>query len=128
MIKKAIKTMVLISMLVLHCDTVIGRNFTMKKTPYFIAIFIVSIALTLFYGLFFNTKPATPNHANLNLTPFTAQEQKDLIKIQEHETHVDIVGPLHAKMDAQTAQAKVLNLRIVHELTPATGISILSPS
>lgn len=91
----------------------------MKKLSYFFAVLLVSSLITLFYFLFLtNGKPAS-DHASLSLQPYTANEQQDLILAQEQEEGAIDNGPLITQMTAADAEAKVLNLRNVHENTAA---------
>lgn len=82
----------------------------LKKSTYFFIFFFV-IALVIFcHRLFTARTTPTPDHMTITLTPFTAREQKDVIKAQEQEDQLDVAGPLIAQMSATEAQARVLNL------------------
>ncbi len=83
---------------------------TIKKLNYCFSVLFVTILIVVCYNIFFNNQPATPDHASLSLTPFTAREQKDLITEQEQAGQLEVNGPLVASMNAADAQAHVLNL------------------
>ena len=82
----------------------------LKKSTYLFALFFVSAISILFHILFFPKNSVTSDHATLTLTPFTAHEQKALIKAQEQEAQSDPTAPLIASMSVPDAQARVLNL------------------
>lgn len=81
-----------------------------KKTSYLFSVVFISLLMIIFYSVFFKTDKATPDHSSITLTPFTANEQKELIQAQEQEEHLDVTGPLVASMTATDAQTRVLNL------------------
>lgn len=80
----------------------------MKKLTYFITIFIVSSLLILLLAIFFTDKPNDSDYQFLKLTPYTAEEQKEILRAQEAEEQTLITGPLVPKMSVAEAEDKVL--------------------
>ncbi|OGT49057.1 MAG: hypothetical protein A3E82_01405 [Gammaproteobacteria bacterium RIFCSPHIGHO2_12_FULL_38_11] len=84
---------------------------THKTTHYFV-IFLIFVLGVIVYNVYFSADNITPtsDHATLTLTPFTAKEQKDLIRAQQAQEKKIDTGPLIATANATEAEAKVLNL------------------
>lgn len=82
----------------------------LKKSTYILGLFCIAFLMIAWHSFFSSQTPVTSDHATLELTPFTAHEQKDLIKAQEQEDQLDVAGPLTAQMNPADAQARVLNL------------------
>lgn len=80
-----------------------------KNTYLFLMLFIAGFAV-ICHLLLSPPAVATSDHAALSLTPFTAREQKDLIKAQEQEETLDVSGPLVQQMNPDVAQSRVLNI------------------
>ena len=81
-----------------------------QKVKAVLTIAFVVVVAVVVYDLFFKTTTsATPNHAAISLTPFTAKEQRDLIRAQQMQERTADTGPLVALVSATDAQARVLN-------------------
>ncbi len=92
-------------------------NNLLKKLGYLIT---VSISLFILYGVcmmtYRNFIPATPNHDNLTLTPFTPNERISLEMAQrEAELKIHPMIILNSpQVSADIAQKRVLNATSMH--------------
>ena len=91
----------------------------LKRNTYLFLMLLIAGFSIICHLLLSPPAIATSDHANLSLTPFTAREQKDLIKTQEQEESLDVSGPLVQQMTADHAQSRVLNLNRPASQTPS---------
>lgn len=100
-------------------DVIMMKRILQKNRTFF-SLVLIALCIFTFYSLVFNNETTpTPNHATLTITPYTKEEEQELIAAQEQEDEKGESGPLVAKMSVQQAQNTILNLHPIQQNKPA---------